>query len=214
MRIGELARRTGVRVSTLRYYEQVGLLPAQRSESGYRQFTPEAIQRVQFILHAKSLGFTLREIRRILNLSCGDRSHCAQVARMVERKVAAIGERIIRLQNRRRALLDALARWQVGDTDYSPYCAILDSAYIFYGRYRPMTRVIEVFTAGCPLCDETLRRVRQAVQPCGCSVVERSPAGPEAQQYGVHAVPTIVADGQVVFTGVPTLDQAIALLRR
>lgn len=77
-----------------------------------------------------------------------------------------------------------------------------------------MARVIEVFTAGCPLCDETLKRVRQAVQPCGCTVVERSPAGPEAQQYGVRAVPTIVAAGQVIFTGVPTQEQAIALLRR
>lgn len=214
MRIGELAKQTGVRVSTLRYYEQIGLLSAQRSESGYRQFAPEAVQRVQFILHARSLGFTLREIRRILNLPCEDGSRCAQVARMVERRIATIEKKITLLQSRRNALLEALARWQTGNTDYSSDCAILDSAYISYRRYRQMARVIEVFTAGCPLCDETLKRVRQAVQPCGCTVVERSPAGPEAQQYGVRAVPTIVADGQVIFTGVPTQEQAIALLRR
>jgi len=133
---------------------------------------------------------------------------------MVERRVATIEKKITLLQSRRNALLEALARWQTGNTDYSSDCAILDSAYISYRRYRQMARVIEVFTAGCPLCDETLKRVRQAVQPCGCTVVERSPAGTEAQQYGVRAVPTIVADGQVIFTGVPTQEQAIALLRR
>lgn len=77
-----------------------------------------------------------------------------------------------------------------------------------------MARVIEVFSAGCPLCDETVVRVRQAVAACGCTVIVRAPDGPEAQQYGIRAVPAIVVDGQLLFTGVPTQEQANALLSR
>lgn len=77
-----------------------------------------------------------------------------------------------------------------------------------------MARVIEVFSAGCPLCDETVVRVRQAVAACGCTVIVRAPDSPEAQQYGIRAVPAIVVDGQLLFTGVPTQEQANALLSR
>lgn len=77
-----------------------------------------------------------------------------------------------------------------------------------------MARTIEVFTAGCPLCAETLKTVQDAVSPCGCSVVSRPVDGPEAQTYGITAVPTIVVDGQVLHVGKPTPEQAVALLRR
>ncbi len=77
-----------------------------------------------------------------------------------------------------------------------------------------MARTIELFSAGCPLCDETVQRVQQAVAQCGCTVITRTPDSPEAQQYGIRAVPAIVVDGQLVFTGVPTQEQANALLSR
>ncbi len=68
---------------------------------------------------------------------------------------------------------------------------------------------MEIFTAGCPLCTETVQAVKQAVSTCGCNVVERSVSSAEAKQYGVRAVPTIVIDGQIVFERKPT-DQEIA----
>lgn len=77
-----------------------------------------------------------------------------------------------------------------------------------------MARTIEVFTAGCPLCKETLQRVQDAVASCGCQVVERAADSAEAQQYGITAVPAIVVNGQLVFTGQPTAEQAVALLRQ
>jgi len=58
-----------------------------------------------------------------------------------------------------------------------------------------IARVIEVFSAGCPLCDESVVRVRQAIAACGCTVIVRAPHEPEAQQYGIRAVPAIVVDG-------------------
>ena len=79
-------------------------------------------------------------------------------------------------------------------------------------------RTIEVFTAGCPLCTETVDVVRAAVADCGCEVLERrctdTTCCDEAKNYGIRAVPTIVADGQVLFEGKPSPEQAIALLRR
>lgn len=66
-------------------------------------------------------------------------------------------------------------------------------------------RTIEVFSAGCPLCEETLKLVNESVTSCGCQVIERRcPEGElcaEANQYGVQAMPTVVVNGQIVFEG-------------
>ena len=67
--IGQLARRAEVGVETVRYYERRGLLQEpQRRQSGYRQYSEEAVSRLQFIRRAKDLGFTLREIGELLSL--------------------------------------------------------------------------------------------------------------------------------------------------
>jgi len=70
MKIGELASKAGVNIDTVRYYERQGLLPApQRLSSGYRQYAPEDVSRLRFVRRAKALGFTLLEIRDLLELS-------------------------------------------------------------------------------------------------------------------------------------------------
>ena len=61
-KIGELAKRFGVNVRTLRYYEEIGLLPAARLESGYRTYSEADAQRLRFVLKAKRAGFSLEEI--------------------------------------------------------------------------------------------------------------------------------------------------------
>jgi MerR family transcriptional regulator, copper efflux regulator len=69
MRIGELAKLTGISVPALRYYEQIRLLPApRRTEAGYRDYPQEMVERVRFILRAKERGFSLREIAAVLVL--------------------------------------------------------------------------------------------------------------------------------------------------
>ncbi|MBA3767264.1 MAG: thioredoxin family protein [Acidobacteria bacterium] len=77
-------------------------------------------------------------------------------------------------------------------------------------------RTIEVFTAGCPVCRETIDLVRQTVEGCGCEVVERRCEGDTccapAVNYGVKALPTIVVDGKIAFEGRPTPEQARTLL--
>jgi hypothetical protein len=77
-------------------------------------------------------------------------------------------------------------------------------------------RTIEVFTAGCPVCRETLEQVRQSVAGCGCEVIERRCEGETccapAQSYGIRALPSIVVDGKVAFEGRPTPEQTRVLL--
>lgn len=79
------------------------------------------------------------------------------------------------------------------------------------------SRTIEVFTAGCPLCDETLKLVREAVTSCGCEVVERRCEGEECcepgKRYGIRAMPSVVIDGGIAFEGRITKDQAASLKR-
>lgn len=76
-------------------------------------------------------------------------------------------------------------------------------------------RKIEVFSAGCPLCSETLRMVKEAVSSCGCEVIERRCTGEEqcaeAKAYGVRAMPTVVVDGKIAFEGAVTREQAASL---
>jgi hypothetical protein len=76
---------------------------------------------------------------------------------------------------------------------------------------------IEVFTAGCSLCDDTLRLVKEAVSSCGCEVVERrcppQQMCEEGKAYGVRAMPTVVVDGAIAFEGRITREQAALLTR-
>lgn len=78
-------------------------------------------------------------------------------------------------------------------------------------------RKIEVFTAGCFLCLETLALVKESVAACGCEVIERRSSGselcPEAQEYGVRVMPTVVLNGQVVYEGRINSAQAALLAR-
>jgi len=95
--IGQLARRSGVPIDTVRHYEKVGLLkPSARLASGYRRYGETEQKRLRFIRRAKDLGFTLDEIRSLLALSAGSdvaRIRRAATARLedIERRIAELG---------------------------------------------------------------------------------------------------------------------------
>lgn len=102
--IGQLARSTSVGVETIRFYEREGLIaPEARTASGYRRFAPATAERLGFIRRAKQLGFSLGEIRQLLELAAadGDRGH---VKALAETKLAEIERRIAELQRMRDAL--------------------------------------------------------------------------------------------------------------
>ncbi|MGE0210436.1 MAG: helix-turn-helix domain-containing protein [Parvibaculaceae bacterium] len=96
--IGELSDRTGCKVQTIRYYEQIGLLPPPpRTEGRQRRYGPTAEQRLSFIRHARALGFDIEAIRRLLDLAGHPENPCAEIDRIAALQLAAVEEKINRL---------------------------------------------------------------------------------------------------------------------
>ena len=107
--IGTLAKRAGVSIDTVRYYERSGLLaPQTRLPSGYRRYGDPQVARLRFIRRAQELGFSLRDVSELLGLS-GLRD-VARVKRSAERKLAEVDKRIAALQRVRNALSELIAQ--------------------------------------------------------------------------------------------------------
>lgn len=103
--IGKVARLTEVGIETIRFYEREGLIPEPpRRDSGYRQYPPATIDRVHFIKRAKDLGFTLGEIKELLDLSVGPKTTCADVKRKAAEKIKEVDAKIAGLKRIRKAL--------------------------------------------------------------------------------------------------------------
>ena len=107
MLIGETARRSGVTVQTLRFYEREGLLPApRRRAAGYREYAPETIQLVQFVVRAQGLGFCLREVKELLALRALPKAGCGDLLAVAERKLAEVRTKISDLRAIEAALME------------------------------------------------------------------------------------------------------------
>lgn len=105
MTIGAVARRVGVAIDTIRYYEREGLLPEPlRRASGYRSYDEGAVRQLRFIRRAKELGFTLEEIRDLLALSADRHRGVKAVKQRAQERLAAIDERIAELTRVRNGL--------------------------------------------------------------------------------------------------------------
>ncbi len=104
--IGAAAGQAGVNIQTLHYYERRGLLKPSRTAANYRVYTPEAIQRVRFIKRSQELGFSLAEIKELLELRTDSSATCADVREHAAEKIADIKQKIQSLE----AMLETLER--------------------------------------------------------------------------------------------------------
>jgi len=130
MLIGELNQRSGVSTKTIRYYEDIGLLPSpERTDSGYRSYEEAAIGRLGFIRAAKSVGLSLGEIRETLDFRDRGEVPCAHVTALIERHAADLSERITALEAMRRDL-EHLAKKarnaSPSDSRAATYCHIIE----------------------------------------------------------------------------------------
>jgi MerR family mercuric resistance operon transcriptional regulator len=147
--IGRLARRAGVHIETVRYYQRRGLLAEPpRSLSNYRLYPEDTVRRVRFIKRAQELGFSLREIEELLSLRAAPRARCAEVRRRAEAKTEAIEEKIRALKSMRRALGKLIA--ECSGRGPATECPILEAL-----DPRPGKRMPE---AGRDAGDTTIRR--------------------------------------------------------
>ena len=103
--IGQVARRAGIGVETVRFYEREGLIEEpSRRQSGYRQFSADVIPRLRIIRRARELGFSLKQIKELLDLRTDPSIACTEVRQRAETKVAEIEQRIEDLARMKRAL--------------------------------------------------------------------------------------------------------------
>ena len=134
--IGELARAAGVTPQTIRYYERAGVLERPlRTPSGYRLYGREALERLQFIRVAQSLGFSLAEIRELVALSRAGRAPCARVRALLRGKLQRLDRRIAELRAFRRELAAAVRALEAlpDQADSSPaVCSLI----VTLGRLR------------------------------------------------------------------------------
>jgi len=126
MRIGELSRRTGYNIETIRYYERVGLLPhPPRSASRYRLYESSDARRLTFVRRARELGFTLDEVRALLALSAEQAEDtCTEVRRVAAGHLADVRAKIADLRAMERVLSDAVRRCDAGER---PGCPLIDT---------------------------------------------------------------------------------------
>ena len=99
MRIGELAEQAGISAKAIRYYEQIGILPAPaRTTSGYRAYDATVLGRLGFVRAAQALGLTLGEIRQIIAFRDDGAAPCAHVTALLQRRAAELERRITELR--------------------------------------------------------------------------------------------------------------------
>jgi MerR family mercuric resistance operon transcriptional regulator len=129
--IGKLAKTCDVKVDTVRYYERKGLLlPLERTESGYRVYSADSVKRLRFVRKAQSLGFTLEEIRELLELSDQPEADCADVREKAKDKITEIEKRITDLISIKESLGE-LSEYCPGKGKPLSDCSILKH---FYGE--------------------------------------------------------------------------------
>lgn len=106
LRIGELAAELGLNPKTIRYYEEIGLLPpAKRTENGYRLYDSDDRERLQFISKAKAVGLSLEEIGEILTVRHSGVQPCEHVLGLLDHKLVAVEEQLRALSDFRQELL-------------------------------------------------------------------------------------------------------------
>lgn len=137
--IGRLAKRCGIGVETIRFYEKKGLVPRPpRSASGFRRYSPDTALRIRFIRRAQTLGFSLREIRDLLSLRVDAGTTCGDIKRRAEEKIADIEERIRALREMREALARLAAACRgLGPTGECPILEALEGEAAIARRRPP-----------------------------------------------------------------------------
>jgi MerR family transcriptional regulator, mercuric resistance operon regulatory protein len=124
--IGELSRRTGVNIETIRYYERIKMLAAPpRTASGRRVYGPAETRSLAFIRPSRELGFSLEEIRALLALSAYDgKNTCAEVRQLAASHLADVRAKIADLRAMASVLSDAVRRCDAGEM---PGCPLIDA---------------------------------------------------------------------------------------
>jgi MerR family transcriptional regulator, mercuric resistance operon regulatory protein len=125
--IGDLATRTGVHLETVRYYENIGIMPKPpRNGAGHRRYDQEHLKRLTFVKRSRELGFTLKEVRALLALVDGGDYTCAEVHGLTLKHLHDVREKIVDLQRMEATLADISDKCADGTI---PECPVIETLF-------------------------------------------------------------------------------------
>ena len=131
LKIGELAKQTNLAVGTLRYYSDIGLLqPVQRGDNGYRYYSQDASKQVEFIKKAQAIGFSLEEIKTILDVRDRGEKPCSLVQGLLDNKIEQLEIQIKRMSLFKHELEEYRASWISNpnpESDSQEVCPLISS---------------------------------------------------------------------------------------
>ena len=131
LKIGDVSKRSGIGIEALRFYEKSGLLDKpSRTESGYRVYEPEVLERLAFIKQAQALGFSLDEIGRIIEDARIGQSPCDEVREIVSRRLEELDERMREMRRYRRALAETLEEWNKVGRAPGRICGLIEGSHV------------------------------------------------------------------------------------
>ena len=126
--IGEMSRHTGVNIETIRYYERIEIMPQpDRTEGGNRQYNHDQLKRLSFIKRCRELGFSLSEIRALLEMADRDDFTCSEVHQMTMSHLTTVRQKLNDLKGLERSLKKMVAECNQGDV---PECPIIDTLFV------------------------------------------------------------------------------------
>lgn len=143
LKIGEVSRQTGIGIETLRFYEKSGLLdkPA-RTYSGYRMYSSDVLDRLSFIKRAQVLGFSLDEIKKVIDDARRGHSPCEEVREIVQKRLEELDRRMQEMARYRKELAETLKEWDRVGRAPGHICGLIESAKVKGGvsKHKPLKK--------------------------------------------------------------------------
>ena len=131
LKIGEVSRQTGIGIETLRFYEKSGLLDKpDRTYSGYRMYSSDVLDRLAFIKRAQVLGFSLDEIKKVIDDARNGHSPCDEVREIVRKRLEELDQRMREMARYRKELAETLEEWDRVGRAPGHICGLIESAQV------------------------------------------------------------------------------------
>jgi DNA-binding transcriptional MerR regulator len=135
LRIGEVSKRSGMGIEALRFYERSGLLERPpRTESGYRVYDEAVLERLAFIKQAQALGFSLEEVKRIMDDARAGKSPCDEVREIVRRRLDELDARMREMRRYRAELAKTLEEWDRVGRAPGHICGLIEGTQVEHGQ--------------------------------------------------------------------------------
>ncbi len=138
LKIGDVSKKSGIGIEALRFYEKSGLLEKpSRTLGGYRVYGADVLERLDFIKQARALGFSLDEIKRIIDDAREGQSPCDEVREIVRHRLEELDERMRELRRYRKELSETLAEWDRKGQAPGHICGLIEASHIEHAGVAP-----------------------------------------------------------------------------